>query len=107
MVKCNSEKRAHEWRIAILQMLFTSGQKFLASQRFGSFAPIRENSQCNWLVDGSDYMDSVADAIESAREEIFITGFFLSPEIYLKRPMVYGNKWRLDKLLKKKAVKFI
>ena len=103
IVKCYSEKRAHEWRIAILQMLFTSGQRFLAEQRFGSFAPIRDDSHCKWFVDGCDYMDSIADSIEAAREEIFITGFFLSPEIHLKRPMVCGDKWRLDKLLKRKA----
>lgn len=94
--------------MSILQMLFTTGQKFLANQRFGSFAPIREDtnhdSHCKWFVDGSDYMDSIADSIESAKQEIFITGFFLSPEIYLKRPMVCGDKWRLDKLLKRKAV---
>lgn len=106
-MKCHSEKRAHEWRIAILQMLFTTGQKFLAAQRFDSFAPVRDaDSHCKWFVDGSDYMDSIADSIEAAKQEIFITGFFLSPEIYLKRPMMCGDKWRLDKLLKRKAVIF-
>lgn len=90
--------------MAVLQMLFTTGQKFLSAQRFGSFAPIREDSACKWFVDGCDYMSSIADSIDAAKEEIFITGFFLSPEIYLKRPMMVGDKWRLDKLLKRKAV---
>lgn len=85
-------------------MLFTTGQKFLTTQRYNSFAPVRDDSYAKWFVDGSDYMESIADSIESAKEEIFITGFFLSPEIYLKRPMMVGDKWRLDKLLKRKAV---
>lgn len=49
-------------------------------------------------------MEAVADSIEQAKQEIFITGFFLSPEIYLKRPIIQGDKWRLDKLLQRKAV---
>ena len=48
-------------------------------------------------------MRSIADSIDNAKEEIFITGFFLTPEIYLKRPAL-ENRWRLDKLLKHKAV---
>ena len=104
LVKCYNEKRAHEWRLAILQMTFSTGEKFFNAQRYGSFAPVRENSLCKWFVDGQDYMESVADSIELAREEIFITGFFLTPEIYLKRPILVGDRWRLDKLLQRKAV---
>lgn len=102
--KCLNDKRAHEWRLSILNMAMTSGEKFFNSQRFSSFAPVRENSLTKWFVDASDYMESVADSIESAKEEIFITGFFLSPEIYLKRPVIVGDRWRLDKLLQRKAV---
>lgn len=28
----------------------------------------------------------------------------LSPEIFLKRPVVEGNRWRLDNVLRRKAV---
>lgn len=105
LLKCYNEKRAHEWRLSILNMTFSSAEKFFNMQRFGSFAPVRNNSQAKWFVDGSDYMESVAESIESAKEEIFITGFFLSPEIYLKRPVIVGDRWRLDKLLQRKAVR--
>lgn len=102
-VKCYNEKRAQEWRLAIMKMIEGSASCFKHHQRFKSFAPIREDSNVKWFVDGSDYMESIADSIESAEQEIFITGFFLSPEIYLKRPVVVGDKWRLDKLLQRKA----
>lgn len=49
-------------------------------------------------------MSAVADAIENAKEEIFITDWWLSPEIYLKRPAIVGDYWQLDKLLQRKAV---
>lgn len=49
-------------------------------------------------------MSSVGDALENAKEEIFITDWWLSPEIYLKRPAIVADHWRLDKLLQRKAV---
>lgn len=58
----------------------------------------------SWFVDGCDYMCSVADAMERAREEIFIADWWLSPEIYMKRPAIEGDYWRLDKILQRKAV---
>jgi phospholipase D1/2 len=49
-------------------------------------------------------MAEVADALEGATEEIFITDWWLSPEIYMKRPAIDGDYWRLDKILQRKAV---
>lgn len=49
-------------------------------------------------------MATVADAIDKAKEEIFIADWWLSPEIYMKRPAIDGDYWRLDKLLQRKAV---
>lgn len=69
-----------------------------------SFAPIRSNIDACWFVDGSGYMSAVADAIQRAKEEVFIADWWLSPEIYLKRPAIEGNYWRLDTLLQRKAV---
>ena len=80
------------------------GLDFINSSRFGSYAPVRCESPCTWFVDGCDYMDAVADAIELAKEEIFIADWWLSPEIYLKRPTVDRDKWRLDNMLHRKAV---
>ena len=49
-------------------------------------------------------MSAVADALEGATEEIFIADWWLSPEIYMKRPSIDGDYWRLDQILKRKAV---
>jgi phospholipase D1/2 len=50
-------------------------------------------------------MDAVAKAILAAREEIFITDWWLSPEIMLIRPA--DESMRLDNLLGKRAVSFL
>lgn len=61
---------------------------------------------CTWFVDGCHFMAAVADAIESAKEDIMIADWWLSPEIYMKRPVFDGNTWRLDTILQRKAVCF-
>lgn len=106
LLKCYNDKRSYEWNLAILKTYYTTAKDFVIQQPFGSFAPVRKNSKVKWFVDGSDYMSSIADSIDNAKEEIFITGFFLTPEIYLKRPQL-ENRWRLDKLLKHKAVNIL
>lgn len=56
-----------------------------------------------WYVDGRDYFWAVSVALEQAKESIYITDWWLSPELFLRRPPYYAQEYRLDKLLKKKA----
>ncbi|KAF2089290.1 phospholipase D [Saccharata proteae CBS 121410] len=71
--------------------------------RFGSFAPVRHNVWAQWLVDGRDYMWNVSRAISMARDVIYIHDWWLSPELYMRRPPAISQKWRLDRLLQRKA----
>ncbi|BGP07097.1 Phospholipase D1 [Rhodotorula toruloides] len=71
--------------------------------RFESFAPIRLNVAAQWLIDGRDYFWSLSRAISLAKEKIYIHDWWLSPELYLRRPVANNEKWRLDKLLQRKA----
>ncbi|KAK5987546.1 Phospholipase D1 [Cladobotryum mycophilum] len=72
-------------------------------KRFGSFAPVRQGVFAQWLVDGRDYMWNVSRAINMARDVIYIHDWWLSPELYMRRPAAISQKWRLDRLLQKKA----
>lgn len=72
-------------------------------QRFDSFAPVRKKIYAQWLVDGRDYMWNVSRAISMARDVIYIHDWWLSPELYLRRPAAISHKWRLDRLLQRKA----
>nr|CAG8433336.1 7954_t:CDS:10 [Entrophospora candida] len=71
--------------------------------RYGSFAKVRNNVHAKWYVDGKDYYYAVSEALSKAREEIFIEDWWLSPEVYLRRPPYKNEEYRLDRLLKKKA----
>ncbi|XP_071760505.1 phospholipase D1 isoform X1 [Centroberyx gerrardi] len=103
VLKCSSYRHARWWGQAIEGFVQKHGSAFLTDHRFGSFARQEENIPAKWYVNGKTYMEDVADALEEAREEIFITDWWLSPEIFLKRPVVEGNRWRLDCILKRKA----
>lgn len=72
-------------------------------KRFDSFAPVRTGVFAQWLVDGRDYMWNVSRAINMARDVIYIHDWWLSPELYMRRPACISQKWRLDRLLQKKA----
>jgi phospholipase D1/2 len=73
------------------------------NQRFDSFAPIRYNCNAQWVVDGRNYFWNVAKAIANAKKEIYIHDWWLSAELYMRRPAAHNFKWRLDRLLQRKA----
>ncbi|ESO83442.1 hypothetical protein LOTGIDRAFT_222671 [Lottia gigantea] len=103
IVKCWTARKAQEFTERIRIKGQTTASDFTKKNRFKAFAPMRENSYAHWFVDAGSYFEAVAESLEKAREEIFITDWWLSPEIYLKRPMTEGDKWRLDVILKRKA----
>ncbi|XP_051564749.1 phospholipase D1-like isoform X2 [Myxocyprinus asiaticus] len=96
-------RQARWWGHSIDEFSQMFGQDFLKENRYGSFTPVREKTTSKWFVNAAGYFDAIADALEGAKEEIFITAWWLSPEIFLKRPVVNGNMWRLDHVLKRKA----
>ncbi|KAL3471818.1 hypothetical protein BJX99DRAFT_250113 [Aspergillus californicus] len=73
------------------------------ANRFNSFAPVRDGNKVKWYVDALDYMWAVSVALEQAKEVIYIEDWWLSPELFLRRPPVDTQEWRLDHVLKRKA----
>ena len=67
--------------------------------RFQSFAPEREGNDVKWYVDGCGYMYAVSVALERAQHEIWIMDWWLSPELYLRRPPAKNEEYRIDKML--------
>ena len=82
---------------------------YVQYHRFNSFAPIRKYNNCKWFVDGLDYFDSLYYDLINAESEVFITGWWVSPEFYLKRPVgkTLNQETRLDRVLEMLAIKGI
>lgn len=90
--------------------------------RFHSFAP-RSEGNIKWFVDGASYFWAVSEALQrtkvpgdaslcrnadtgslaGAQESIFILDWWLSPELYLRRPPAQNEQYRLDVMLKAAA----
>nr|WCC59855.1 phospholipase D2 ScoTox-alphaI [Hottentotta saulcyi] len=103
LVKCWTRRKAREWMQHIIETSKTFARDFTQPNRFDSFAPVRFCVDCRWFIDGGTYFEAIADALERAKVEIFIADWWLSPEIYLKRPVIQGELWRLDRVLQRKA----
>ncbi|XP_003701644.3 phospholipase D1-like [Megachile rotundata] len=104
VIKCWTRRKAKEWMEFIQETSNKEGRDFTQRNPHNSFAPYRSPVPATWFVDGANYMSAVADALENAKEEIFIADWWLSPEIYMKRPANNSDYWRLDKILQRKAV---
>ncbi|XP_038048919.1 phospholipase D1-like [Patiria miniata] len=101
LVKFDTVPMARQWMVEIMEMI--SKSEYTDEHRFNAFGPERTDTYGRWFVDGSKYFDALADALEQAEQEIFITDWWLNAEIYLKRPAVEGPYWRLDNILHRKA----
>lgn len=73
------------------------------SNRFDSFAAEKNGNDVKWYVDGCGYFFAVSLALESARQSIWILDWWLSPELYLRRPPSKNEGWRLDRVLQRAA----
>ena len=96
-----NERQLKQFEDSISQMV--SDSLWSKPKRFESFAPVRTNVFAQWLVDGRDYMWNVSRAISMAKDVIYIHDWWLSPELYMRRPAAISQKWRLDRLLQRKA----
>ncbi|KAJ2905464.1 hypothetical protein MKZ38_005340 [Zalerion maritima] len=77
--------------------------KIQEEHRFLSYFPEHDGNMIKWYVDGRDYCWAVSVALENAKESIYIEDWWLSPELFLRRPPHYNTDWRLDNILKRKA----
>ena len=103
----NSSYEMFDWVEAFIDSI--SRNPYCKRNRFTSFSPQRSKNFAKWYINGEHYYDDVANCIEEAKSEIYITDWWLSPEVYLKRPVkidAEGKKdtyWRLDHVLKRAA----
>ncbi|MED6241374.1 hypothetical protein ATANTOWER_012002 [Ataeniobius toweri] len=76
VLKWSTYRHARWWGQSIEMFSQKYGSAFLKDHRFGSFAREEENIPAKWYVNGKTYMEDVADALEEAKEEIFITDWW-------------------------------
>ena len=95
---CKSEASLKLWVSSFT--LMAKNTVWSRKNRFNSFAPIRQNAFCKLLVDGRDYFWSLSEALEIAQDVIYIHDWWLSPELYLRRPVNAHQEYRIDRMLR-------
>lgn len=90
-----------QWALAFRNVI--NETEWAKPHRFNSFAPVRSNCFAQWFVDARDYWYAASSAIEMAKDVIYIHDWWLSPELYLRRPANGNQNYRIDRLLQKKA----
>ncbi|XP_076958230.1 phospholipase D zeta 1-like isoform X1 [Bidens hawaiensis] len=106
-IRTTSSAKIKDWISAIYNASQKPIEGWCNPHRFGSFAPQRgltdDGSQAQWFVDGQVAFEAIALSIENAKSEIYVTGWWLCPELYLKRPFHSNAASRLDALFEAKA----
>ena len=65
--------------------------------RFDSSFPQRIHNDAKWFVDGLNYYHEVMECLIHAQKEVFISDWWLSPELFLRRPNVnYPNSQLIE-----------
>ncbi|KAF7813523.1 phospholipase D zeta 1 isoform X1 [Senna tora] len=110
-IRVKSSGKVKDWVAAINDAGLRPPEGWCYPHRYGSFAPqrglIEDGSQAQWFVDGQAAFEAIASSIEDAKSEsfmqIFFCGWWLCPELYLRRPFHMHASARLDNLLEAKA----
>lgn len=102
-LKAKSRDSASEWLTHFKMIAQNQAIDYTVPHEHMSYAPVRRAIQAAPLIDGCAYMNAVANAMEVAREEIYIADWWLSPMLHLKRPFAHNAFWRLDEVLRRKA----
>ncbi|XP_062108661.1 phospholipase D zeta 1 isoform X1 [Humulus lupulus] len=106
-LRAKSSGKVKDWVASINDAGLRPPEGWCHPHRFGSFAPPRglseDGSQAQWFVDGLASFEAIASAIEDAKSEIFMCGWWLCPELFLRRPFSAHASSRLDALLEAKA----
>ncbi|XP_021721568.1 phospholipase D zeta 1-like [Chenopodium quinoa] len=106
-LRTKNSAKAKCWVSAINDAGLKPPEGWCHPHRFDSFAPPRgltdDGSKAQWFVDGKAAFEAISSAIENAKSEIFICGWWVCPELYLRRPFKEYASSRLDALLEAKA----
>ena len=94
-----SIQKKNEWVDAIVEAQKNS--KWNSQERlYDSSFPLRAGNNAKYYVDGEEYFRDVYENLMNAKDEVFITDWWLSPELYLLRPSTENSESQIIKVLK-------
>ena len=78
-------------------------KQLIKNNKYKSYTNEKKNNYANWFIDGKDYFEDLYEKLMEAQKTIFITDWWLSPEVWLRRPILEsdyskGSKIKQDNL---------
>ena len=61
-------------------------KNILKNNKYKSYTNEKKGNSAHWFSDGEDYYKDLSEKLMQAKETIFITDWWLSPEVWLTRP---------------------
>ena len=62
-------------------------KEILSSNPYNAYTNMKSNNEAHWFSDGESYFADLATKLLEAKESIFITDWWMSPEVWLVRPV--------------------
>ena len=90
ILKFNSSFERNLWEKEINERINKISNE-ITNNEYQSFTSQKINCGAKWFVDAHDYFEYLHSQLINANESVFITDWFLSPELALKRPVNYNN----------------
>ena len=75
------------WKIEIEKRI-TKFKNVVKFNRYKAYTNEKINNFAQWFIDGRDYFNDLYEKLMDAKKSIFITDWWMSPEVWLKRPVI-------------------
>ena len=62
-------------------------KKLIKNNKYKAYTNEKKNNYAKWFIDGKDYFEDLFEKLMGAKKSIFITDWWMSPEVWLKRPI--------------------
>ena len=63
-------------------------KQIVKNNRYKAYTNEKMNNFAHWFIDGKDYFNDLYEKLMGAKRSIFITDWWMSPEVWLKRPII-------------------
>lgn len=103
IIKTGGFLKTLDWKKAIEEAY--SSSEYQGTKMYNSLYPPRTLNKVKIYIDGEDYFRKVYKKLKAATNQVFISDWWLSPELYLKRPAIKNPKSKLIDVLKRLAEK--
>ena len=75
------------WKLEIEKRI-TKFKNVVKFNQYKAYTNEKINNFAHWFIDGKDYFNDLYEKLMDAKKSIFITDWWMSPEVWLKRPVI-------------------